>query len=80
MSSFFSTLAESLLTELSLNMDILERLHTVSIEFTVMRENSLPIGLEVNIRYLLAEQKQDLIPRETKIFKKNTNHGRIPPL
>jgi len=58
MSSFFSSLAESLLTELSLNMAMLEQLHTVSIEFTVMRENSLPIGLEVNLRYLLAEQKR----------------------
>jgi len=83
MSLFFSTLAESLLTELSLNMDILEQLHTVSIEFTVMRENSLPVGLEVNIRYLLTEQKLPKLPLppiSAEIFKKNTNHGRIPPL
>ena len=59
MSSFFSSLAESLLTELSMNMGILEQLHTVSIEFTVMRENTSVIGLEVNIQYLLAEQKSD---------------------
>ena len=82
MNSFFSTLAESLLTELSLNMAMLERLHTVSIEFTVMRENSLPVGLEINLRYLLAEQKDTVYQKIAKDIVKQREKGikRIPPL
>jgi len=38
-------------------LDILDQLHTVSIEFTVMRDEGLPVGLEVGIQCLLAEQK-----------------------
>ena len=69
MSSFFSTLAESLLMELSTNMATLELLHTVSIEFTVMRENNSVNGLEIHIQYLLAEQKQMSEPPTAKIAK-----------
>jgi len=79
MSSFFSTLAESLLTELSMNMATLELLHTVSIEFTVMREESSVIGLEINIRYLLAEQKRDPLAK-TGLSDVEKNYKRIVPL
>lgn len=61
MSSSFSTLQGSLLELLSEILDTLEQLHTASIKFTVKRENDYPIGLEINISCLLAEQK----PKET---------------
>ena len=57
MSSSFSTLSDSLLETLSAILDTLEQLHTASIDITVMRDNGLPVGLEVTIQYLLAEQK-----------------------
>lgn len=56
MSLYCSTLWASLLMELSSIMDTVEPLHTVSIDFTVKRENGLLIGCEINIQCLLAEQ------------------------
>jgi hypothetical protein len=57
MNSSFSTLSASLLEIWSDILDIRDQLHTASIEFTVLRENNVPIGLEVFIQCLLAEQK-----------------------
>lgn len=53
-----------LLEMLSDILDTVEQLHTVSIEFTVLRENSLPIGLEIHLQCLLAEQKQKKTKKE----------------
>jgi len=39
-------------------LDMADQLHTASIEFTVMREESVPIGYIVTIQCLLAEQKE----------------------
>lgn len=61
MNSSFSTLSDSLLETLSAILDTLEQLHTASIDITVMRDNGLPVGLEVTIQYLLAEQKPKII-------------------
>jgi len=47
-------------------LDTLEQLHTVSIEFTVMREKGLPIGLEINLQCYLAEQIQDPLHVESE--------------
>lgn len=52
-----STLSASLLENLSEILEYHEQLHTVSIEFTVLRENGRQIGFEVFTRCLLAEQK-----------------------
>lgn len=57
MSSFFSTLLGPLQELQSEIMDILDLLHTASIEFTVVREGNCVIGLEVRVQCLLAEQK-----------------------
>lgn len=38
-------------------LDILDQLHTASIEFTVSRDKCSVIGLDVTIQCLLAEQK-----------------------
>jgi len=50
-------LSASLLEIVSDILDTLDQLHTVSIEFTVLRENGQPIGLDLHLQYLLAEQK-----------------------
>lgn len=80
MSSSFSTLSGSLLEMLSEILDILDLLHTASIEFTVLRESGSQIGLEIIIRCLLAEQKDPRVNEKPEIFKKNTDNGRIPLL
>jgi len=73
MSSSFSTLSGSLLEIWSDILDILEQLHTGSIEYTVMREEGRPVGLEVTIQCLLAEQKPEMIiNKEGRVVK-------IPP-
>jgi len=75
MNSSFSMLSGSLLEIVSEILDILELLHTVSIEFTVLRENSSILGLDIQIQYLLAEQKQTSKPKDHKTcwetFKKD---------
>ena len=58
MNSSFSTLLASLLEMLSDVLDMTEQLHTASMEFTVLRDNGLPVGLEITIQCLLAEQKR----------------------
>ncbi|MBA7531052.1 hypothetical protein ES705_23263 [subsurface metagenome] len=58
MSSYFSTLSGSLLEIWSDILDMADQLHTGSIEFIVTRENKRPIGLEVHLQCLLAEQKE----------------------
>lgn len=66
MSSSFSTLSESLLETLSAILDMLDELHTVGIEFTVMRHENSPIGLEITLQCLLAEQKAPALFRIPK--------------
>ena len=66
MNSFFSLLSASLLEIWSDILDIADQLHTGSIEFTVTREEGVPIGLEVRLQCLLAEQKQDPLTRIPK--------------
>jgi hypothetical protein len=39
-------------------LDILPELHTVGIEFTVLRHKGSPCGLEISIQCLLAAQKE----------------------
>jgi hypothetical protein len=58
MSLFSFIRSGSLLEMLSDILDTVEQSHTVSIEFTVKREEGLPIGLEINLQYYLAEQKE----------------------
>jgi len=63
-------LSGSLLEIVSDILDILEQLHTVSIEFTVTRENDCIVGLESTFQCLLAEQKLDF---PVKITEKNVD-------
>ena len=71
MNSFLSTLSGSLLEIVSDILDTLEQLHTASIEFTVLRENKRPTGLEVHLRCLLAEQNDTCMPAEDGIYVKH---------
>ena len=57
MNSSFSTLSASLLEMLSDVLDMTEQLHTASMEYTVLRDNGSPVGLEITIQCLLTEQK-----------------------
>ncbi|MBA7531852.1 hypothetical protein ES705_24076 [subsurface metagenome] len=78
MSSSLSTLSASLLEMWSDILDMLDQLHTGSIEFTVLREQSAPLGLEINIRCLLAEQKDTSLTRiPEKDVEKGTKDGLI---
>jgi hypothetical protein len=61
MSSSYSSRLDIQLKNLLMNLATLEQLRIVSIEYTVLRENKRPIGLEVFIQCLLAEQKEDLL-------------------
>jgi len=78
MNSSFSTLADSFLEMLSAILDTLDQLHTVSIEFTVLREKSLPIGVEFTCQCLLAEQKPHVrivhLKNDVKKPKKDVGH------
>lgn len=78
MNSSFSTALDSAQMMLSDVLDILPLLHTVGIEFTVLREKGLPVGLIINLQYLLAEKAGGSTEEKPQIFKKNTNNGRIP--
>lgn len=77
MSSSFSTLSASLLEMLSEILDMGAQLHTVSIEYIVMREKTVPIGLEVRIQCLLAEQKRDPLEANLKKDVEPLGKGRI---
>ena len=61
MSSCLSIVWDALQVTLLDISDIVERLHTVGVEFTVKRENKRICGCEVTLQYLFAEQ----IPDET---------------
>jgi len=56
-------LKASLLEIVSDTLDILEQLHTASIEFTVTRDKGYMVGLEVTYQFLLAEQKETPLTR-----------------
>ena len=58
MNSSFSTLKGSLLEIVSDILDMLEQLHTASIEFTVKRDSGHIVGLETTLQCLLTEQKE----------------------
>ena len=58
MSSSFTILSGSVQEMLFTFLENLQLLHTGSIEFTVLREKGLPIGLEIHLQCLLAEKKQ----------------------
>ena len=70
MNSSLSTLSGSLLEIVSDILDTLEQLHTASIEFTVSRDNGRPVGLEVHLRYLLAEQNHTCAPKKDGTYVK----------
>jgi len=72
MNSSFSTLSVSLLEMLSEILDMVDQLHTASIEYTVLREEGSVIGVTFTIQCLLAEQKQGNLVR---IPKKDVEEG-----
>lgn len=57
MSSYFSTLSASLQEMLSEILDLGDLLHTVSGEYTLMRESGRVVGFTITLQCLLAEQK-----------------------
>jgi hypothetical protein len=77
MSSSFSTLSASVLELLSEILDIQDQLHTVSMEYTVLRAKGQPVGLEVTFQCLLTEQKQNPTHVRLKKDVENLGEGRI---
>jgi hypothetical protein len=63
MNSSFSTLLMDALEMLSTSLDMLQELHTVGIEFTVIRREGSEIGLEVFFQCLLTAPKEDKLKR-----------------
>jgi hypothetical protein len=63
MNSSFSMPLAAVLEMLSEFLDMLPQLHTVGIEFTVKRENGLPIGLDISLQCLLAEKTETSLTR-----------------
>lgn len=60
MNSYYSTARVLLLKIASNILDTLEELHTVSIEFSVMREKGVPPSFAIDILYLPVEKKKQI--------------------
>jgi len=58
MNSSYSTVSDSLLETLSEILDLAEALHTVSMEYTLLREKERVVGFTITFQCLLAEQKE----------------------
>jgi hypothetical protein len=70
MNSYFSMLLMDALEMLSTSLDMLKELHTVGMEFIVIRQNGLETGLEIRLRCLLKAPGDNKLKRIPPISKK----------